>query len=160
MIPYSPHLIMARMSALVRMRIVKVDNGVRGKNNDEFFFSHTNSYMWIPEKQCRCSPLQSRNRDADAEIKHMDTKGEREEGAMNWEIKIDIYTLLILYIKQITNENLLYSSGNSTQCSVVPKWEGNPTQKEHVYMYSWFTLLYSRNQWNIGKQPYSNKNQF
>ena len=29
---------MARMSALVRMRIVKVDNGVRGKNNDEFFF--------------------------------------------------------------------------------------------------------------------------
>ena len=29
----------------------------------------------------------------------MDTKGEREEGAMNWEIKIDIYTLLILYIK-------------------------------------------------------------
>ena len=28
-------------------------------------------------------------------------------------------TLLILCIKQITNENLLYSTGNSTQCSVV-----------------------------------------
>ena len=36
---------------------------------------------------------------------------------MNWEIGIDIYTLLC--IKQITKENLLYSTGNSTQCSVV-----------------------------------------
>ena len=35
------------------------------------------------------------------------------------EIEIDTYALLILYIKQITNENLLYSGGNSTQCSVV-----------------------------------------
>ena len=31
----------------------------------------------------------------------------------------DIYTLLILYIKHITNENLLYSPGNPTQSSVV-----------------------------------------
>ena len=46
----------------------------------------------------------------------MDTKGERENG-MNWEIRTDIYTLL--GIKQITNENLLYSTGSSTQCSVV-----------------------------------------
>ena len=36
---------------------------------------------------------------------------------MNWEIGTDIYTLLC--IKQITNENLLYSTGNSTPCSVV-----------------------------------------
>ena len=52
----------------------------------------------------------------------MDTKGERE-GAMNWEIGIDIYiyiyiyiythTLKILRIKQVTNENLLYSTMNS-----------------------------------------------
>ena len=31
---------------------------------------------------------------------------------MNWEIGIDIYTLIC--IKQITNENVLYSTGNST----------------------------------------------
>ena len=37
-------------------------------------------------------------------------------GAMNWEIGIDIYTLLILCIRQITHENLLYSSGNSVLC--------------------------------------------
>ena len=33
---------------------------------------------------------------------------------VNWEIGIDAYTLL-LYIKQITNKNLLYSTGNFTQ---------------------------------------------
>ena len=48
----------------------------------------------------------------------MDTKGESGDG-INWEIGIDIYTLLILCIKQITNESLFYSTGNSTQCSVV-----------------------------------------
>ena len=36
------------------------------------------------------------------------------EGAMNWEIGIDIHTLLC--IKQITNENRLYSTGNSMLC--------------------------------------------
>ena len=40
-------------------------------------------------------------------------------GGMNWEIEIDIYTLLTLRITQTTIENLLYSTGNSTQCSVV-----------------------------------------
>ena len=39
---------------------------------------------------------------------------------MNWEIGIDICTLLILCIKQITSGNLLYTMGNSTQCSMVP----------------------------------------
>ena len=38
---------------------------------------------------------------------------------MNWEMGTDIYTLLIQSIRQITNEDLLYSTGNSTGCSVV-----------------------------------------
>ena len=36
----------------------------------------------------------------------MDTKGGRKDG-MNWEIGTDTYTLLILHIKWIANENLL-----------------------------------------------------
>ena len=44
----------------------------------------------------------------------MDTKG---EGGLNWEMGTDRYTLLC--IKQITSESLLYSTGNSTQCSVM-----------------------------------------
>ena len=43
-------------------------------------------------------------------------RGKRGDGR-NWEIGIDIYTLLC--IKQITNENLLYSMGNSAWCCVV-----------------------------------------
>ena len=46
----------------------------------------------------------------------MDIKG-GSGGGMNWETGIDIYTLLC--IKYITKENPLYSTGNSTQCSVV-----------------------------------------
>ena len=38
-------------------------------------------------------------------------------GGVNWEIGIDIYTLL--YIQQITNKDLLFSTGNSTQYSVM-----------------------------------------
>ena len=50
----------------------------------------------------------------------MDTEGGKGGvGGMNWKIGIDMYTLLILRIKQMTNENLLYSTGNSTQCSEV-----------------------------------------
>ena len=44
----------------------------------------------------------------------------RERGSgMNQDNGIDIYTLRC--VKQITSENLLYSTGNSTQCSMVTK---------------------------------------
>ena len=38
-------------------------------------------------------------------------------GGVNWKTEIDIYTLL--YIKYITNKDLLYTTGNSTQRSVM-----------------------------------------
>ena len=47
----------------------------------------------------------------------MDTKG-WVGGGRKWETGIDIYTLLLLCVKWITNENLPYSAGNSTQRSV------------------------------------------
>ena len=37
--------------------------------------------------------------ETDVENKSMDTKGGKRVGGMNWEIGIDIYTLLILCIK-------------------------------------------------------------
>ena len=40
-----------------------------------------------------------RNRVTDIENKCTDTKGERGNGRMNWEIGSDVYTPLILYIK-------------------------------------------------------------
>ena len=44
----------------------------------------------------------------------MDAKWGKGAGRRTWEIGVDIYTLLILYTKYITNENILCSSGNST----------------------------------------------
>ena len=53
-------------------------------------------------------------------------------GGINWEIGIDIYTLL--YIKQITNKDLLYSTGNSTQYSVMT-YMGKESKKEWISIY-------------------------
>ena len=58
-------------------------------------------------------------RDKDAEKKCMDTGVGTSGGRVNWEIGIDMFILLLLCIKYITDENLLCSSRNSTQCSVV-----------------------------------------
>ena len=55
--------------------------------------------------------MQGRNRDPDIENKRMDTKGGKRRGGgdggvLNWEIGIDMYTLMC--IKLMTNKNLLY----------------------------------------------------
>ena len=42
--------------------------------------------------------------------------GDKRRAGINWEIRIDIHTLL--YIKYIINKNLLHSTRNSTQYSV------------------------------------------
>ena len=63
---------------------------------------------------------------------------------INWEIRTEIYTLL--YIKQITNKNLLGSRGNSAQYSVMTYMEEELKKKKELnrgYMYNWFTLLYN-----------------
>ena len=49
-----------------------------------------------------------------------------------------------LYIIQITNKNLLYSTGNTTQYSVIAHMEKESDKKSgYMYMYNWFTLLYT-----------------
>ena len=49
-----------------------------------------------------------------------------------WEIGTYIYTLL--YRKLITNEDLLYSAGNSTQYSVMT-YKGKESKNEWIYVY-------------------------
>ena len=65
------------------------------KSEIEKQISYNIAYMWNLEKLYRWTYLQSRNTDTDVENKRMDTKGERG-GGMNWEIGIDIYTLLCI----------------------------------------------------------------
>ena len=60
----------------------------------------------------------------------MVTRGE----VINWGIRIDIYTLL--YIKQITNKDSPYSTGISTQYSVMD-YTGKESKKSgYMYMYN------------------------
>ena len=66
------------------------------------------------------------------ENKVMVTKGERQGGEINKEFGINIYTLL--YIKQIINKDLLYSTENSTQYSVIT-YMGKESEKEQIYVY-------------------------
>ena len=54
------------------------------------------------------------------------------EGRINWEAGIDVYTPL--YIKYITNKDILYSTRNSTQYSVMA-YMGKDSKKEWVYVY-------------------------
>ena len=68
-------------------------------------FIKTNKASNFKETQCPSPLLPSPKFQLDVENKHMDTKG-GGGGGMNWEIGIDMYTLIC--IKQIINKNLLY----------------------------------------------------
>ena len=54
------------------------------------------------------------------------------QGGIHWEIGIDINTLL--YVKQINNKDLLYSTGNSPQYYVIT-YMGKDSEKEWTYIY-------------------------
>ena len=61
-------------------------------------------------------------------------------GAGGWgqgtlkEFGMDVYTLL--YLKRITNKDLLYSTGNSAQCYVAA-WMGGELGGEWIHVYVW-----------------------
>ena len=57
----------------------------------------------------------------------------KERGEINWETGTDICTLL--YIKQITNKNLVCSTGNSTQYSVMAYMGKESKNKEWTYVH-------------------------
>ena len=59
--------------------------------------------------------LKEKNRASNVENKLTVTKGWGRRDKLG--DLVDIYALL--YIKQVTNKNLLYSPGNSTQCSIM-----------------------------------------
>ena len=75
--------------------------------------------MWNLEKWYRRTGFQERNSDTDVEKKSMDKKGgkwhEGEGGVMNWEIEIDIYTLICII--WITNVILLHKKSKKFKTS-------------------------------------------
>ena len=63
----------------------------------------------------------------------MVTGGEGLWGEIVREFGIDMSTLL--YLKWITNKDLLYSTGNSAQCYVAAWMGGEFGEKGYMYMY-------------------------
>ena len=57
----------------------------------------------------------------------------RGRGGINWETGIDIYTLL--YMKQITSQELLHSTENSTQYCIITRI-GKESKKRWTYVYA------------------------
>ena len=57
--------------------------------------------------------------------------GGRWQKGIDRELELDMYTLL--YLKRITNKDLLYSTGNSDQCYVAAWMEENG----NMYMYGY-----------------------
>ena len=53
-------------------------------------------------------------------------------GGRDREFGIDMYTLV--YLKWITNKDLLYSTGNSAQYYVQSKWEKNLKKNRYMCM--------------------------
>ena len=76
--------------------------------------SYDTPYMWNQNKWYKWTYLQNRNRVTDVENKLMVTKGARggrdKLGDWDWHIHTTIYKI---------NKDLLYSTGNSTQYSVM-----------------------------------------
>ena len=74
------------------------------------------SFLWLST-----NALENRRKVTDVENKLMVTREEcreqRRDTFKKWETGIDIHALL--YIKQMTNKDLLYSTGKSAQSSVV-----------------------------------------
>ena len=58
-------------------------------------------------------------------------------GGVNWEAGVDTYTLLILGIKQVTSDSILYR-GTLRTALWWPHWEGHPEDRGYVCTCSWF----------------------
>ena len=87
----------------------------------------------IQEEMMRMN-LQNRKRLTDLENKIMAAKEEEWGEGICRGLGIDMYTLL--YLKWMTNKDLLYSTGNSTQCCVAA-WMGREFRGEWIHAYVW-----------------------
>ena len=86
-------------------------------------------YKWIY--------LQNRNRVNDVENLWL-SRGKDKSGDWDWHMYVTIY-------KMDNNKNLLYSTGNSTQYSVLTYMGIEFFKRVNVYLCNWSTLLCIRN---------------
>ena len=80
----------------------------------------------------------------------MVTRGKEWGKGIVKEFGIDMY--MLLYLKWVTNKDLLYSTGTSTQCYVTAWMEGSLGKNGYMYICGWVPLLSTWNYHNIANQ--------
>ena len=84
---------------------------INGSNSDgERGISYDAIYLNL-KKGYKLAYFQNRKRLTDSENEFMVTRGMGWGRGIDWELGVDMYTLL--YLKQIINKDLLYNTGNS-----------------------------------------------
>ena len=118
---------------------------------------YLNAYIWNLEKGYWRAYLQDRNRDTNIEKGLVDTV-RKGEGKPNWESSsssTDMYTTMCK-TDSWQEAATLYWEPSSILCDDLERWdggwEGGSRRRGYTYTYSWFTVLYSRNQHSIVKQ--------
>ena len=91
--------------------------------------------------------LQNTNSLTDLENKLMVNSEEGCGDGMDGEFGMVMYTLL--YLKWITNKDLLYRTWNSAWCYGQPEWEGSLEENGFMCMYGWIPSLFAWNCHNI-----------
>lgn len=96
--------------------------------------------MWDPKKD-----INKLKRDPEKQKTNIWLPKGRRGGGMNQKfgINMNIETLLCVYIKQIANNDLLYSTGNYSQYFVINYNVKESEEYIYVYMYNLITLLYT-----------------
>ena len=84
---------------------------------------------------------------------------EDERKGLYRDLGMDVYT--VLYLKWITNKDLLYSTGYSARCYVAA-WMGGEFGGEWIHVYGWLNpfpvlLKLSQHCWLISYTPIQNK---
>ena len=84
------------------------------------------------KKKIQMDLFANRNSLTDLENKFMVMGGERVEGGIDLDCGIDKHT--VLYLKQMTNKDLLHNIGNAAQYSVIT-YMGKEFEKEYIHVY-------------------------
>ena len=110
-------------------------------------------WTYVPKKWYKWTYLKNRHRLTDLENELIVASGEgRREGIVR-DFGINIF--IPLYLKWVTNKDLLYSTGNSVQCYVAAQMEaGGLGENGYMYMYDWVPSLFTWNYHKVGNQLY------
>ena len=111
----------------------------------EKLISYVNTYMWNPEKMVYIV-LFAKQKERHRHREQANGRQGGQRGGMDCKTEIDIYTPLILCIKEMPNESLLYCGDLSSELR--GDLLGNSKRRGQVCMSNRSTLPYSRDYCN------------